>query len=174
MANIQEIVEPLKQKSIDAAVAYMKNRIDHCLNILEAADWDINAVAPRATYSMGDEEHRAASAKRNFFERITKRDHNRFITSGVDTVFKNETGADRVFSEVAVMAGESFDSYVAKLNLKVGEHDDATMELVNGLWTESLIKITKGDKVEKWKTKVITNFSKHGLAFNQWPTRMVK
>ena len=174
MANIQEIVEPLKQKSIDAAVAFMKNRIDNAYDILEAADWDINKIAPRASYNMGNEEHRAASAKRNFLERITKRDHNRYITNGVDTVFKNETGADRILSEVAVMAGESFENYVAKLNLKVGEYDDATMEFVNGLWTESLIKVTKGDKVENWKTKVITNFSKHGLAFNQWPTRMVK
>lgn len=71
-------------------------------------------------------------------------------------------------------AAASFDSYVAKLNKKIGK-DVVKAEIVGQVWQESYLTITRaaGD-VEVWKTQMIVNVSSLGNFFNQWPTRRLK
>lgn len=174
MTTIENLVNPLKQDAIDAAVKFMEMRIEKIYRELGVVDWDINEYAPRANYHDGDKVHREKTAKRALVERIVKRNHDRYISKGVDIVEKDDKGVERLLKIIADDAGISFDKYVAKLVSKVGVYKDAELT-GNYLWNYSVIRVEKEDgSYENWQTKAITNYSKFGLAFNQFPTRKVK
>lgn len=83
-----------------------------------------------------------------------------------------ERSRKALLAKTELMAGKSFDSYVAKLEAKIGEHDSA--ELVGDLWQYSTVKVTKGSQTEIWTTQIILNVSSLGKLFNQWPTRRIR
>lgn len=71
-------------------------------------------------------------------------------------------------------AALEFDRYVYKLSIKTGAVKTATLKSQN-IWENSLLTVElKDGEVQHWSTKMIVNFSKHGKAFNQFPTRQVK
>lgn len=84
----------------------------------------------------------------------------------------NNEMIERFIDEVKEATGGSFDAYVAKLVAKVGDCDSASVE--GYLWQYSILTVTKGETVERWKTQQIVNVSCLGKAFNQWPTRKMK
>lgn len=172
--TIETLVLPLKEEAIKRLSDFMMEKVDHTLALLVDNDWNINMIAPRPNYNDSNETHRAKSAKRNFIERITKRDHNRFITKGPDIVSKSEEGIERLMKEVADMASEQYIKFVAKLEAKIGSYEDASME-GNHIWGFSIITVQKADgSIEKWKTHTITNYSKFNLAFAQYPSKKMK
>lgn len=86
-----------------------------------------------------------------------------------------EDGIARVMEEVRSMAAQSFDAYVAKLTVKIGDGITSATTHQNNVWFDSDLIVTRIDgTVETWNTKMITNYSVYGLAFNQFPTRKVK
>jgi hypothetical protein len=67
-----------------------------------------------------------------------------------------------------------FDSYVAKLEVKVGAALEASVCERGNLWEHSTLRVTKPDgSIEFWRTQRILNFSSNGLPYHQWPTRKV-
>lgn len=82
-------------------------------------------------------------------------------------------------SDMVVRAQEfaafDFEAYVYKLVDKVGDHKGADLSPMHGLWTHSMLTITKKDgTVQQWETKRIINRSCLGKLFFQWPTRLLK
>ena len=174
MNIIENLVAPLKKEAQKKAMDAMSIRIDQILSDLEDADWDINAYAPRPNYHDGDETYKKKSAKRSFVSKITKPTHNKYIVNGPDIVERNDEGIMRLLKEVEELAGIQYDQFVIKLVSKIGSIKSATMT-GNHVWDYSLIVAEKEDgSIQKWKTQTIVNFSKNGLAFNQFPTRKVK
>lgn len=123
-------------------------------------------------------ESRETYQKKNNFRalaaRITKRTTDRYITKGPDIVVFDQTGVDKLLEEIASAASVQFDEFVTKLEGKVGEYDSCELN-GNFIWSHSVLTVKKSDgSIEKWKTQMITNYSKYDLAFNQFPTRKVK
>lgn len=174
LSKIAAAVAPLKQESINFAVEFMKDRLAGHKARLEAKDWDINKVAPRASSWERPGSYKEDKAKRDLFESITKREHHVYIKNGVDKVIWNQEGHDRILKQVADHAGAAYDAFVMKLETKIGEHTEAELS-GNHVWGYSILEITKPDgTIENWKTQMITNYSKFGMAFNQFPSRKVK
>lgn len=73
------------------------------------------------------------------------------------------------------LAALDYEAFVYKLVAKIGEHANAELSPVHGLWTHSFLTVTKADgTVDKWETKRIINRSCLGKLFFQWPTRLMK
>ena len=94
--------------------------------------------------------------------------------SDPDIRVKDEDGIAHYLAETAKDAGLDFEAYVYKLNKKVGEVVAAELGGDN-VWYNSFLIVAKADQTkEVWNTQIITNYSKYGKAFNQFPTRLVK
>jgi hypothetical protein len=71
-------------------------------------------------------------------------------------------------------ASAQYDSFIAKLEAKIGEVTAATLSGEH-VWGHSVLTVTKADGTsEKWKTQMIVNVSVLGKLFNQWPSRKMK
>ena len=70
-------------------------------------------------------------------------------------------------------AARQYDLFVAKLVLKIGKAESATLE-GNHVWDHSTLTVVKAGNTERWNTKQIWNVSKLGKDFPQWPTRKLK
>lgn len=178
MKAIEKAVQPMKQLSIDNAVAYAQKRIDHVLAKLEEANWDRNAVAPYPNSNMNRMEYLKKQSFYYFVQKITeakegvsnthKRNDPYFVQASV-------TGIAHHLKDIAKDAALAFDAYVYKLDHKVGEVTEAEVITSWDLWMDSNLAVIKADgSKEIWNTKCITNYSKYGLAFNQFPTRLTK
>ena len=175
MNLIANAVAPLKQQAIDSAVAFATEQVERMLKKLELAGWDADAVNPpvRSSYC-GRETYMRYQNIRNFISTITNS-----VTVGrsprdPDVRVKDEVGITRYLAETAKDAGIDFEAFVHKLNKKVGEVVSANLASDN-VWYNSYLVVEKADQVKEiWNTKIITNYSKYGKAFNQFPTRLVK
>lgn len=176
---IAAAIEPLKAFAIQRAETMMRDRIERVLaKIAEAGD-DKNAVYPYPTSNMSTEEYRAMQADHNFAGRITT--YHSTKSNGIggfrgpSYVERWDEGIERVMKEVRKMAAESFEAYAAKLTNKIGDGITSAVTHQRNLWIDSDLVVTRTDgSVEVWNTKIITNYSRYGLAFNQFPTRKVK
>jgi len=178
MQPIEKAVQPMKQLSIDNALAYAEKRINSVLRKLEEANWDRNAVAPYPHSNMSRADYMAKKAFCNFVQQITE------AKAGVYNTHKRNDpyfvqadlqGIKRHYKEIADNAAAAFEAYVHKLQNKVGEVTDAKVTSSWDLWMDSTLAIEKADGTKEiWNTKCITNYSKFGLAFNQFPTRLKK
>lgn len=72
-------------------------------------------------------------------------------------------------------AEDSFAGFVAKMVLKLGDKEIASVKCDGRIWDHCIvtIKCTNGETV-MMRTQIIVNCSKHGKLFNQWPTRISK
>ena len=166
-------VAPIKQLSIDSAVALAQRKVDAMLQKLRENDMDANKVAPYPNGNMSRTAYMIAKENYYFAREIT---HPTMLgRSPKDPDFRGESqdGIRRYLYCIAEQAGLDFDAYVNKLTLKVGKCDTAVL-LDDQVWYDSMLIVTKGDVTEKWNTKVITNFSKFNKPFNQFPTRLKK
>ena len=179
MNQIKNAVEPMKQLSVARAVEYAQNRINRTMEKLAADDMNSSV---QFGYPWGI-QNRAMYMKQkalyDFVCTITQSDSSRPSPAGsrktVSYVVPNENGVARHIKQVADDAALAFDAYVYKLNQKVGEVTEAQVTTSWDLWMDSNLAVTKADGTkEVWNTKCITNYSKFGLAFNQFPTRLTK
>lgn len=171
MNAIEQAVAPLKQESIDAVVNRTRAIINNYIAKLEEANWDVNVVAPYPKSTMGRSSYLAAKMRYDFIHSFTRSVAASYRPGEPRFVYVDEELVARVLKTAADDAAASYDAYVSKLNAKIGAVDAAELTYVAGLWSESMLKVTKGEEVEFWHTRCITNFSKFGLPFNQWPTR---
>jgi hypothetical protein len=88
------------------------------------------------------------------------------LSEGVD-----QNGVDFLVKRHQKDTIERYEQYVNKLINKVGDCDSVTV--AGDLWNYSILTITNGAVVERWKTSMILNVSKNGKVFNQFPTRKI-
>jgi hypothetical protein len=174
MTPIETAVAPLKQKAIDSAEQYANQVIDKVCKDLEAHGWDINKAAPHPSYSYSFEGQRA-KAKYNLYHSLTETKEGfrpTYRPGDVSLVQLSFKSTARYITTMMEMAAAQYESFVAKLLHKVGEHTDATLSTPTGVWDYSYVLITKADsETENWKTQCIGKYSKNGKYFHQWPTR---
>lgn len=179
MNQIKNAVEPMKQLSIARAVEYAQNRVNKALQMLADNNWNVESVFPYPNGNMSRASYMTAKTRYGFATLITKKIAGQpSCHKRVDLETKvepDQNGIDRHIKQVADDAAIAFDAYVHKLNQKVGEVTEAQVTTSWDLWMDSDLAVVKADGTkEVWNTKCITNYSKFGLAFNQFPTRMTK
>lgn len=174
---IAAAVMPLKADAIVSAKQAMEKRIAWMRAKLEAAEWDLDKVAPSPDGRMGRPEYMAAQGLRASFSAVTSRpprDRNVYdIARRGDpyTVQMDETKIAQVLRMTGEEAASAYDAFVEKLRQKIGPCTAATLE-GSHVWGDSILTVTKPDgAVERWQTHQIVNVSSLGKLFNQWPTR---
>lgn len=167
-------VMPLKEEAQKSARLYASDRVEALKALLEVNDWDLNKIAPYPSGRLSPHECSAVRLKRAEFTAIFLFDHST-KRLGKDALMKYDAGcAGRYIQMVFEAAGQQYDAFVAKLNKKIGV---VTHARISGshVWGYSFLFVTKPDgSTEVWKTQQITNVSKLGKIFNQWPSRKLK
>lgn len=172
MNLIEQAVAPLRQASIDAAMSRAHRIVEAFIKSLAENDNDLKIVAPYPKSS--DRDFRAKEQYYYFARSITKSRGSVSLPSAPCQADLSPEGVSRYFDEVQEDAANAFNAYVAKLNDKVGQVDEAKMIYDRGIWNESILEVKKAEGVERWKTQIIVNFSKYNKPFNQFPTRKLK
>ncbi len=174
---IAEAVKPMRDPAVAAAEAAVLATVETLTARLAAADWNLDAVAPRAVY--GTWNYKAVRASRDFVGSLFEVDYDRtaFARRPDEPVFvkRSEGRVAHAVEMARVQAASLFDAYVAKLEHKVADVLEAVVCERGNLWEHSTLRVTKPDgSVEFWRTQRILNFSRHGLPYHQWPTRKIK
>lgn len=174
---IAQAIEPLRQAAIDNATQKARAFLIKVSDALAANDGDARKAAP---YPHGmDSNYMAKKGWHNQVIMCSKDDNkarNNYaaVPKNPDYRKMDFEVSKRFVEKFQQEASIEFDSYVAKLKEKIGE---VTSAQVSGdfVWSHSILTVTKEDgSVEKWKTQMIINVSKHGKLFNQFPTRKMK
>ena len=175
MDLIANAVAPLKQQSVDSAVAFATAQVERMLKKLEEAGWDADVVnPPLRTGYYNRETYMRHQNTRNFISLITKSAKASCRMREPDVRVKDEDGIARYLEQTAKDAGADFEAFVFKLNKKVGEVVSAELGSDNVWYDSHLIVIKPEGEKQVWNTQIITNYSKYGKAFNQFPTRQIK
>lgn len=176
MNAIEQVVQPLKQAAIELAVNRAISRVGKLIERITADGFNISNFRKMGNIT------KQGYAELQLVRRITRTDNElaeangfRKGSHGASTYVAIDTdGIDALYREVIDMAKAQFDAYVVKLTQKVGSYDTAEIEAIGGLWGNSILTVTKDGVKTKWKTQIIVNFSKYGMPFNQFPTRVIK
>lgn len=166
---IAEAVEPLRERSVERAVEYATKKIEKLAEDLEKADWDLHAAAPYDGYDRKKADYSKWAGRLVVAREGAKNTHR------LGDPYFVQMNPDEVARELKIVrdiAEHEFSCYIRKLEEKAGVVEAAELTYVNGLWFNSILRVTKSDGTEEnWRTQIITNYSKYGLAFNQFPTR---
>jgi len=175
MNLIAQAVAPLKQQAVDSAVQFAQDQVNRMLKRLEEADWNADVVNPPVKpFYCTREQYMRHQNTRNFISEITKSAKTSCRMSDPDIRVKDEASITYYLEQIAKDAGEDFEAFVFKLNKKVGDVVSAELGSDN-VWYDSYLVVIKPDgEKQVWNTQIITNYSKYGKAFNQFPTRQVK
>ncbi len=173
-------VAPLKEAAMMLAEKYAREDIAAGVKILEAAGWDIDAVAPQPE-SLKDsrEAYRSKAARRSFFFSFTSTinaSSRSYHSTEPRIVRLDPELVERVVRLAKEDAAASFIGYVNKLVSKIGPAASAMLTAMHGsnLWAHSALDVALADGAkERWETKQIWNRSCLGKSFPQWPTRQV-
>ena len=86
----------------------------------------------------------------------------------------SEAKIDRFVAARKEQAAAEYDAFIAKLVKKIGPVVTAELD-GNHVWSHSILTVVlKSGEQQRWKTQQITNISKYGKHFNQWPSRKMK
>lgn len=185
MNLIEQAVLPLKTQAIERAEKDAKNLITQVHSELEAAGWDLNVAAPYPeTHGMNLIKWRMAYSKWNLFRLITAYEKPCRSMREPDIRKKDSKAEQKFVKEAKENAAFQYDQFVEKLVKKItadhSEIDKAEL-LGNHVWSWSMLTVSKTKInacppvfVERWKTHQISNVSKYGKIFNQWPSRKIK
>jgi hypothetical protein len=175
---IEMAVAPLKDAAIQRAEEDARNDIERVRKALEEAGGDLNTASPYPSrHAYGSVAYQTARYRRSLFETLTESSTERYQSYTTDKPYFVEITDARVTRFVEYrkkLAAEEYEMFVAKLISKIGHVVQAELT-GNHVWSYSILTVAKPDgKIEKWKTQQITNVSKLGKYFNQWPTRQMK
>lgn len=176
---ISKAVEPQRKAAVNKAVEHAQSIIDRVHKHLAAHDWDLTKAAPYPnSFNMGREQYMRAKAHHDIHSNLTQRkDKATSYSAGrnqPNVRAPHPEAEARFLKDAAEQAHSGYDSFVAKLHEKVGEHTHAELT-GNHVWGHSILHIKHADgSAQKWKTQQIFKLSKLGKPHNQWPTRKVK
>lgn len=180
LSPITKAVEPLKTAATNAAEAYAKQVIEEATKRLTEAGNDLQIVAPYPTSS--DYMYRSLVARYTFYRSICKSRKATRSMREPEIADIDPKGVAKYIKDAREDAAFQFNQYVFKLVSKVGHVISAEIELVNGLWSHSILTVSAEHDTgngtafhtEQWRTKHILNQSKYGTVFSQFPTRLVQ
>lgn len=171
---IELAVAHLKEAAIERAEKDALATIEKCRQELEAGGFDLQVVAPYPDSHLSTFAYLAARYRYNLFSGITKWRKGSYGMREPHYADIDPTMCKRFVERRKREAAEQYELFVAKLIGKIGHVVKAELE-GNHVWAESYLTVTKLDgTTECWKTQQITNVSKLGKYFNQWPTRKLK
>ncbi len=171
---IEAAVAPVKAEAFARAQQDAVALIDRLTAKLEEAGWDLDVAAPYPnSRTDGRNTYLAKKARRSLFEAITRSAQSSRSMRDPCIVVPAPDREAHFVNNAIDLAGQQYDAFVAKLVGKIGEVDSASLA-GSHVWGHSVLTVTKGETVERWKTQQIVNQSKLGTLFNQWPSRKVK
>lgn len=179
---IGRAVEPLRESAVLRVEKYCREYIARLVELLKAAGYDLNVVAPRPdSLRTGHIAYRQAMSLRDEYMAITTTanptgciDMAQIRGTKPHRVEVSETRIDKTVAEAMERASMEYDMFVYKLCKKVAGHTAATLD-GDHVWSYSVLSVTHTDgTVSRWKTQQITNVSKYGKVFAQWPSRRMK
>ena len=173
MTPIAQAVQPMKAQAQDWAEQAIRARCAMIMARLEECGMDSKQAFPYPSSRLSRKEYKKARALYDLCQGITTWTKSTLRPSEPNIRKPVPAAIERKVAQWREMAAASFEAFVAKLEAKVGEHDACTMD-VEGTWSYSILRVTKGEQVERWKTQMIINCSGLGTLYNQWPTRKLK
>jgi len=171
---IELAVAPLKDAAIERAEQDALATIERCRQELAENDNNLSKVAPYPDSHMGTYNYYKALFKYQLYSAITKWRQSSYSMREDHYGDINEAMCKKFVERRKREAAEQYEEFVAKLIGKIGHVKAAELD-GNHVWAHSILTVTKLDgTIERWKTQQITNVSKLGKYFNQWPTRKMK
>ncbi len=172
-AMIVNAVQPLKDKAISRAEQTARETAERVRKTLKEAGNDLHVCAP---YPSGSSfEYMVKLSTYNLFTRLCKWrkgsiSHNEPCLADVDSNY-----VAKFVKDAKQDATIQYEAYVAKLVAKIGPVTAATLSDTQAIWFWSFLTVTTAAGQQQiWKTQCITNVSKLGKVFNQFPTQQVK
>ena len=171
--TISQAVEPLRTeamkrseiKAVEIALSVAKELVENGNDLRKAAPY------PKTAWSGN---HPAEIAKHRLFGGLVHHVGGCRGMNDPDPVVMHSVYVDRFVDNARTDASAQYDSFIAKLESKIGDYVTAELK-GDHVWGYSILTVTKADgSVENWKTSMIVNVSKLGKVFNQFPTRKVK
>lgn len=170
-------VEPLLVDAEKAAEQYANKVIANVMKDLAANDWDLQKCAPWPhNLPYGTPEYHTAVSKQKLYHSLVRDDDSvyRSYCLGAPHIVKADPEAQKRFvDEARRNAALQYESFILKLETKIGSHSAAVLD-GSHVWGYSILTVTTPEGVQRWKTQTIINVSKLGKLFNQYPTRKVK
>ena len=175
LANpITAAIEPLRQISVDNAVAKANRIIAKAHKELAEGGYDLRVVAPRLIPTLSSQEDcDRNTAIRALYTSLTDCKHS---TGNSNMRVPSHEAEARFIEQTKEAASFQFDKYVAKMISKIGDVDSAelTHSFENDIWGYSVLTVVIAGATQRWHTQQIVNTSKLGKLFNQWPTRLMR
>lgn len=174
--HVENAVAPLKAEAIARAEVEANKLIERVLADLAEHGMDRQSAAPfPRSMNCTREQYVRQRGKYQLYRAFTKAADRASSRSpnDPDPCVRDEERVARFIEAAKEDAALQYDAFVAKLVAKVGECDSATLA-GSHVWGSSVLTVTKGSTVERWKTQQIVNVSKLGKLFNQWPTRKAR
>lgn len=170
-------VEPLLADAEQAAEQYANKIIKNVMDDLAANGWDLQKCAPWPRgLPYGTPEYHMAVSKQKLYHSLVCDDPSapRSYSLGAPNIVKADPDSQKRFvDEARRNAALQYESFICKLEDKIGSHSAAVLD-GSHVWGYSILTVTTPEGVQRWKTQTIINVSKLGKLFNQYPTRKVK
>ena len=172
MTPIAAAVEPRRAASVERALFFARKYVAGVAERLAANGMDIDAAFPRPNGRMDRKAYVSAKTARNNASSLVAYGKPSYRMGEPKIVSMDEARIACFLDIVAADAAAQFDAYVGKLESKVGEADEASIDAAP-LWNGSILTVRVAGEVQRWKTQMILNVSCLGTLFNQWPTRRI-
>lgn len=171
---VARAIMPLKQEAMARAEKAARATIERVRKALEDNNWDLDKAAPKPTPNLSHALQRRLKTDRLIFNRLTNWVNDTYSVDLPLIVKMSHELELEYITEARQTAADQYDRFIIKLIGKIGPATDAVLD-GNHIWSISYLEVTKPDgSKELWKTHMITNTSKLGKIFNQWPSRKVK
>lgn len=160
-------IAPLRENAAAAAREWAEKVVASAKDKLAAAGFDLDIVVPPVDRNATKVQRAIADEARAHYGQFLK------LAANGRATWDYSRGA-RFIAQSVSDTEASFDSFVLKLDGKVGDHTAATL-ISGATWGYSILRVILADgTVQHWKTQQIVNSSSLGRLFNQWPTRLMK
>jgi hypothetical protein len=146
------------------------------LKELEKHGWDLNKVAPAPKSSYGGTAYKTAQQVRSLYLNFTKsKNEGSYRLPGTEDIrVKDKQAIDRYIKASVDGAEVSYRKFMHKMITKIGK-PVVHAEMIGNIWTNAILTVKTNDgESQRWKTKMIINFSRYNLMFNQFPTTKLK
>lgn len=167
-----------KAEAVEFAAEEARKEVAKVREQLIAGGWNLTEIAPHPArdirYTTAGEK---MAKKRAAFSDLTKADpakgYQRTAPGEPYIVVMDDDRVARHVERAASEAALYYDAFIVKMVAKVGECDGAAIQ-GSHVWSHSILTVTKGATVERWKTQQIVNYSVYGRPYLQWPSRLLK
>lgn len=169
-------VEPLLKDAEDAAAIAANEIIQKAMTDLESHGWDVEKCAPWPSsvgFKFGTPEYHSMKSKHTLYRSLTRAVNPSYVIGAPDIVVADQERHALFVKEARRNAAHQYESFICKLEDKIGGHSEAVLE-GSHIWGYSILTVTTPEGVQRWKTQTIINVSKLGKLFNQYPSRKVK